>query len=69
VIDLMYQRFNVWNRRLNQRTTVSEQQVRAMRGTSRRRGVVLGVYDGTEIERELMVRYEGRTAEHRLSLE
>lgn len=59
MIDLMYQRLGEWGRRLSQRTTLSEHQVREMRGKSRRKGVVLGLFDGSEAEQELQVRFKG----------
>ena len=59
VIKLMYERLAEWGRRASQRTTKSEQQIRNMRGRSRRRGIVLGLYDGTEAAEELQVKFKG----------
>ncbi len=60
VIDLMYQRLGQWGRRMSQRNTISEQTILGMRGGSRRRGIVLGTYDGTEIDPEWMEKYRGK---------
>ncbi|MEM1199207.1 MAG: sulfatase-like hydrolase/transferase [Pseudomonadota bacterium] len=60
VIDLMYQRLGEWARRLSQRATKSEQDILNMRGKSRRVGILLGVYDGSEVEPELLASYSGK---------
>ena len=48
-----------WGRRMAQRVTRSDAQIEAMRGASQRRGVVLGLWDGSEIPPELTARYRG----------
>ncbi|MEM7422263.1 MAG: sulfatase-like hydrolase/transferase, partial [Pseudomonadota bacterium] len=50
VIDMMYDRLLQWALRQPQRTTLSEADVRSMRGKSQRRGITLGIYDETEID-------------------
>ncbi|GHA57403.1 phosphonate monoester hydrolase [Amylibacter ulvae] len=60
VVDLMYQRLGQWARRMSQRVTKSEDDIRNMRGRSNRRGVLLGLYDGTEVDAELLVKYQGK---------
>jgi len=60
IIDRMYERLGKWGRRLSQRTTRSEEQIIAMRSGSRRKGVVLGLYDGTEVDPEFTVKYRGK---------
>ncbi len=60
IMALMEQRLATWGRRLSQRTTRSEQQIRDMRGKSARRGVVLGVYDGSEVDEALLAKYRGK---------
>jgi arylsulfatase A-like enzyme len=60
VIDMMYERLGRWARRMSQRTTRSEEDIKAMRGGSRRRGVLLGMYDGTEVDPELSLKYRGK---------
>ncbi len=62
VKSLMEQRLTAWSRRLSQRTTRSEQQIGDMRGKSARRGIVLGVYDGSEVDEALLVKYRGKAA-------
>ncbi|NNF78469.1 MAG: phosphonate monoester hydrolase, partial [Rhizobiales bacterium] len=64
IIDLMYQRLGQWGRRLSQRTTKSEQDILNMRGKSRGTGVLLGVYDGSDVEPELLTRYSGKARRH-----
>ena len=48
-----------WGRRMAQRVTRSDAQIDAMRGASQRRGVVLGLWDGTEIPPELTACFRG----------
>ena len=60
VLELMYARLGRWGRRTSQRLTKSEDELKNMRGRSQRRGVLLGLYDGSEIEDELMERYIGK---------
>ena len=59
VIDLMYERLGRWARRMSQRVTKSEGDIKAMRGRSGRRGVLLGLYDGSEVDDELLCKYVG----------
>ncbi|MCP5084922.1 MAG: sulfatase-like hydrolase/transferase [Alphaproteobacteria bacterium] len=64
IIALMYQRLGEWGRRLSQRTTKSEQDILNMRGKSRGTGVLLGVYDGSEVEPDLLTGYSGKAQRH-----
>ncbi|WP_394199574.1 alkaline phosphatase family protein [Litoreibacter albidus] len=57
IIDKMYDRLLAWALRPSQRTTRSEAQLIAMRGGSRRKGIVLGIYDETEVDEELIAKY------------
>lgn len=59
VIERMYGRLCDWAMRPSQRTTVSNQDIVDLRSYSIRRGVVLGVYDETEIDSELVEKYRG----------
>ncbi len=59
VLDLMYERLGHWARRMSQRVTKSEDDIKAMRGKSGRRGVLLGLYDGSEVDDELLCKYVG----------
>jgi len=49
-----------WSLRNAQRTTLSEAEVRAMRGRSMRRGILVGVWDEQELPDEMWSRYRGR---------
>ena len=64
VIDLMYERLGKWARRMSQRTTVSEQQILDSSG-SRRKGILLGLFDGSEVPKELLEKYEGPASTNR----
>ena len=48
-----------WGLRLSQRTTISEQQIRDRRGKSQRRGILIGVWDESDVPAELWSRYLG----------
>jgi arylsulfatase A-like enzyme len=50
---------HAWGLRLSQRTTMSEQQIRDTRGKSQRRGILIGVWDETEVPGELWSKYRG----------
>ena len=52
---------NAWGLRLSQRTTLSEQQMRDRRGKSQRRGILIGVWDESDVPDELWSRYLGDT--------
>jgi hypothetical protein len=52
---------NAWGLRLSQRTTLSEQQMRDRRGKSQRRGILIGVWDESDVPEELWSRYLGDT--------
>ncbi len=48
-----------WALRLSQRTTRSEQQIKAQRGSAQRRGILIGVWDESELPAELWSGYLG----------
>lgn len=48
-----------WGLRLSQRTTLSEQQIKNMRGKAMRRGILIGVWDESEVPDELWQEYRG----------
>jgi hypothetical protein len=50
---------HAWGLRLSQRTTISEQQIRARRGASQRRGILIGVWHESEVPTELWSAYLG----------
>ncbi len=62
IIELMYERLGEWGRRMSQRTTKSESDIKRMRGKSRRKGILLGVVDGSEIDDELLELTKGKAA-------
>jgi arylsulfatase A-like enzyme len=49
-----------WGLRLSQRTTRSDAQVESMRGASERRGILIGVWDESDVPAELWSGYLGR---------
>ena len=59
VIDRMYELLAQWGRRLCQRVTRSDDEIRALRGRSLRRGILPFLYDGSEVPSELISSYEG----------
>lgn len=48
-----------WGRRMSQRVTKSEDDIKAMRGRSARRGVLPFLYDGSEVSEDLIEKYSG----------
>ena len=58
-IDRLYGYLAEWGRRMSQRVTKSEDDIRAMRGQSARRGILPFLYDGSEVDEELLVGYRG----------
>lgn len=62
VIEEMYDHLFEWTRRQSQRTTRSEEQLIEMRTKSRKRGIVVGIYDENDIPLELTVKYRSRKA-------
>ncbi|MFN3548258.1 MAG: sulfatase-like hydrolase/transferase [Mesorhizobium sp.] len=62
VIADLYDKLFAWTRRPSQRTTRGTAQLEAMRGKAGRKGVMIGVYDESEVALELTERYRGRKA-------
>lgn len=60
VIEVLYGHLFKWARRQSQRTTRSEEQLIEMRTKSRKRGVIIGVYDENDTPLELTVKYRGK---------
>ncbi|MCR9139967.1 MAG: sulfatase-like hydrolase/transferase [Alphaproteobacteria bacterium] len=56
-IDRLYDHLAKWGRRLAQRVTRSEDDIKAMRGRSARKGILPFLYDGSEVPEELTARY------------
>lgn len=60
IIDLMYQRLGQWARRMSQRVTVSDANIEAGKENPKAVGIVLGVYDPSEIDPALTIKYRGK---------
>lgn len=61
IIALMYDRLARWGRRMSQRTTVSENDIKTKFASgSSRNGILLGLYDGSEVDAELLVKYKNK---------
>lgn len=58
-IDRLYGYLAQWGRRLAQRVTKSEDDIKAMRGRSMRRGILPFLVDGSEVDEALTARYRG----------
>ncbi|AUR02389.1 sulfatase [Phaeobacter inhibens] len=57
VIDLMYDRLLEWGLRMSQRITLSDAQIATRRGKSARKGILLGVYEPSEVDDTLTEAY------------
>ena len=62
IIQLMYDRLSQWARRPSQRTTIANPTIENMRGKSRRKGVVLGVVDGSELDKDVLDTLTGKAS-------
>ena len=58
-LDALYDKLATWGRRLAQRVTRSEDDIKNMRGRSLRRGVLPFMIDGSEVDEELTMFYRG----------
>jgi len=56
-ISQLYKYLSEWGLRMSQRVTKSEDDIRAMRGRSMRRGILPFLLDGTEVDEELLSKY------------
>jgi arylsulfatase A-like enzyme len=63
-IDRLYEMLAKWGRRMSQRVTKSEDDIKAMRGNSGRKGILPFLYDGSEVNEELTVKYRGRARQN-----
>lgn len=59
VMAMMERRLYDWGRRLSQRTTLSEHDAAQMRGGSRRKGIMLGMFDEGDAPAELTAKFKG----------
>ncbi|SLN76557.1 sulfatase-like hydrolase/transferase [Oceanibacterium hippocampi] len=48
----LYEHLHAWARRLSQRTAISDRELDAMSGKFLRRGILLGLFDGSEVPQE-----------------
>ena len=58
-IGRLYGHLAEWGRRMSQRVTRSDDDIRAQRGKSARRGILPFLVDGTEVDEELTGKYRG----------
>ncbi|MGH1331059.1 MAG: alkaline phosphatase family protein [Paracoccaceae bacterium] len=66
VIEMMYERLGRWARRMSQRVTLSEEAIIGKRGKALRKGILLGLYDGSEVDPELLVKVQGKVEDKRI---
>jgi arylsulfatase A-like enzyme len=59
IIDRLYTYLAQWGRRMSQRVTRSDDDIKNMRGKSLRRGILPFLKDGSEVSDELTERYRG----------
>ncbi|HSM41634.1 MAG TPA: sulfatase-like hydrolase/transferase [Afifellaceae bacterium] len=59
-IERLYDCLGAWARRLSQRTAISDDDLEKMRGKSQRRGILLGLHDGSEVSDELTIKLKPR---------
>ncbi len=59
-IERLYGLLAQWGRRMSQRVTKSEDDIKAMRGRSLRRGILPFMKDGSEVPPELSTHYRGK---------
>ena len=59
IIAAYYEKLHRWSMRCSQRNTLSNAQLTANRGASRKKGIVLGIVDGTDIDQSLIEKYQG----------
>ena len=66
-IDRLYGYLHQWSLRLSQRVTKSEDDIKAMRGRSLRRGIIPFLADGSEVAPELVEKYQGKIKQRFIS--
>ncbi len=59
-ITRLYEYLAIWGRRLSQRVTRSEDDIKSMRGRSLRKGILPFLVDGSEVPEELTSHYRGK---------
>ena len=63
-IDRLYGYLAQWGRRMSQRVTKSDSDIIGARGRSMRRGILPFLYDGSEVDEALTVKYRGPSPAH-----
>ncbi|MCV0424930.1 MAG: sulfatase-like hydrolase/transferase [Roseibium sp.] len=66
-IDRLYGYLAQWGRRLAQRVTKSEDDIKAMRGRSKRKGILPFLKDGSEVPDELTEAYRGPVRQNHIN--
>ncbi len=59
-IDRLYGHLAEWGRRMSQRVTRSDDDIRASRGASLRQGILPFMVDGSEVDEALLSKYKGK---------
>ena len=67
ILDHMYANLAKWGRRMAQRVTKSEDDIKAMRGASGRKGILPFLVDGSEVPDEWTTKYRGPAPKSYLS--
>ncbi len=68
-IDRLYAYLGQWGRRMAQRVTMSDDDVRAARGAAMRRGILPFLVDGSEVPPEITQKYRGPIRQVHLTME
>lgn len=68
-IDRLYAYLGQWGRRMAQRVTMSDDDVRAARGAAMRRGILPFLVDGSEVPPEITQKYRGPIRQVHLTVE
>jgi len=64
VVNQMYGYLNEWARRMSQRVTISDDDIKAVRGRSARKGILPFMKDGSEVPAELTQHYRGHVSQN-----
>lgn len=62
-VERLTARLGAWARRLSQRTAISDEELRQRAG-GLRKGVLLGLWDGSELDNELTTKLKGKASAH-----
>jgi arylsulfatase A-like enzyme len=67
IVQKMYGHLSKWARRSSQRTTIADDEIKEMRLHHNDEGLLIGVFDGTEVDRMLWAQYEGKAMQRFVS--